>query len=765
MEHKKQWQLPTQLCLSPELIAAAGDAIIAEILFRRGFQSPEAIRQFIDMDSCAPFDFSEHQLIMPLVHRIEQAINRAEKITVYGDYDVDGVTSTAVWVETLCHLGATVSYHVPDRFEEGYGINIAVLQQLAENGTKLIITCDCGISNICEIAVARRLGMDVLVTDHHELPDTLPEVPIFNPKMLPQEHASFALPGVGASYVVAKELLKQFGHELYAEKLLELLALGIIADVVPLTKDNRWYLKQGLPRLLKSPRPGLKALLNLAKINPIYGTEEDIAFQVIPRLNAAGRLDSARLAVELLLCREEVEARELATKLDRLNEMRKVFCERMMRDAVAQISELPETPAALVLYQENWPEGVVGVVAGRLAEQYGRPAFLMTRKENGTITGSARSVAGFNVFQALTTCRDILDKFGGHEGAAGFSLVWENIVVFRERIEQMVSRMAGETENLEALSVDATLSADRINIELYRRIRQLAPFGQENPQPVFLIDGQITVNQVMKEGSLHRRLRVAKNSTEIEGVWWHSASKNVGEQDRVIARVRLNFFRDVAVQLDIQDNVNAEDCLNPRPPHNLQLIDSRGCAREILQMAYPHAIFFGEGPEVLDALSRRELAKADTLVLLTIPPHWEEIRAAVCPQQIVIAWDHESGNGHGKVETTWRYLLGLVKYAARMYQGSITIECAATKLGLTKELILAGLIAMEEAGLLKLTTIDAQRISVELRQTELPNFCKLQGYRRFIKMLGELEAYRSYLRSLPVEKLGEVLQSEECDSA
>jgi single-stranded-DNA-specific exonuclease len=765
MECKKQWQLPIPLHLSPELIAAAGDAVIAEILFRRGYQSPASMRQFMDMELYGPFDFSNHQLVVPLVHRIEQAINRGEQITVYGDYDVDGVTSTAVWVETLCQVGATVNYHVPDRFQEGYGINVAVLQQLAASGTKLIITCDCGISNFSEIALARDLGMDVLVTDHHELPEQLPAVPIFNPKMLPQEHPSYTLPGVGASYLVARELLKNFGQEPYAENLLELLALGIIADVVPLTKDNRWYLKQGLPRLLNSKRPGLKALLAVAKINPVYGTEEDIAFQVIPRLNAAGRLESARSAVELLICREETEARELAAKLDRLNETRKTLCERMMKDAVAQIYELPEPPAALVLYQENWPEGVVGVVAGRLAEQFGKPAFLMTRKENGIITGSARSVAGINVFQTLTACREVLDKFGGHEGAAGFSLGLENIAVFRQQIEQVISGLAGEAGITEALSVDATLPADRINIELYRRIRQLAPFGPDNPQPVFMVDGQITANQVMKDGSLHRRLRVAKNRTEIEGVWWHSASKHVSEQDWVVARVRLNFFRDVTVQLDVQDIVTAEDCLSPRPPHSLQLIDLRGNARDILQKTYPHAVFFGEGPDVQGALTRRELTPADTLVMLTIPPHWEEIRAAVGPQQIVIAWDQQSRNGDKALETTWLYLLGLIKYAVRMYEGCITTERAAAQLGLTGELVLAGMMALEEAGLLKLTAIDTQRVSVEIRQNELPNLCKLQGYRRFIKMLAELEAYRNYLRCLPVEKLSELLQGEDGESA
>lgn len=760
MEQKKQWQKPAQLRLSPELIAAAGDSVVAEILFRRGYQTPEAIRAFIDVDASSPVDFGGHPLVVPLVDRIEQALVRGEHITVYGDYDVDGITSTAVWVDTLRHLGGEVSYHVPDRFEEGYGINVAVLEQLALAGTRLIITCDCGISNINEIAAARQLGLDVLITDHHELPDALPDVPTFNPKMLEPEHPAYWIPGVGASYVVAREVLKRFGKDDFAEELLEFLALGIIADVVPLTKDNRWYLRQGLPRLLKSKRPGLRTLLALAKINPVLGTEEDIAFQVIPRLNAAGRLDSARSAVDLLLCSDEEEARELAAKLDRLNETRKTFCDRMMRDAVAQVYALPEQPLALVLYQENWPEGVIGVVAGRLAEQFEKPVFLMTSKENGLITGSARSVAGMNVFQALSACREVLEKFGGHEGAAGFSLTLDNIDVLRQRLEQVVSSMKGATVAVEALTVDALLPVDRINVELYRRIRQLAPFGPENPQPIFMVDGQITANQLMKEGSLHRRLRVAKHKVEVEGVWWHSAGKKVEAQARVVARLRLNLYRDITIQLDVQDVVADEDCLNPLSFMGLRLVDQRGGRLELLQTTYPNAVFFDEGQELLV-----QQITADTLVLLTIPADWEKVWLAVRPRQIVIAWDQQPREWNQVLETTWQQLLGLIKYAVRVYDGCITLERVATQLNITRDLVLAGIMVLEEAGLIQMNKLDALRVSVNIRQHKLLSLRNLACYQRFTKMLAELEAYRCYLRCLPVEQLAQFLQVEDCRSA
>lgn len=758
METKKKWLIPAPIRIPPELIAAAGDALVGEILYRRGYTTVDRITDFLQKTYTA-CDFSGHELLIPVIGRIEQAVAAQEKITVYGDYDVDGITSTALWIQTLRCLGAQVSYHVPHRFDEGYGVNADVIRALAAAGTRLIITCDCGISNAAEIEEAKSLGIDVLVTDHHELPARLPAVPIFNPKMLPPDHPAFMLPGVGASFIVAKELLRRAGKEALADELLDLLALGIIADVVPLAKDNRWYLKKGLPRLLTSKRPGLKALLGLARIHPLYGTEEDIAFQVIPRLNAAGRLASASLAVELMLTSDQSTADKLAAELNRLNEIRKVLCERMLREAAEQFEKQGDV-VAIILYKEDWHEGVMGIVAGRLAEQFSKPALLMTRKENGLITGSARSGGVINIFQVLLGCADLLVKYGGHEGAAGYALQAENLESFRERVLQTVSETAPVEE--EARIIDASLCPSQVNMDFYHRVREIGPFGAGNPAPVFCLDGELINNQLIKTGSAHRRLRFAKNGRTAEAVWWHSGQTVVDGRERFIAKLRLNLYRDnVSLQLDIQDVIAFTTLSSPQPVTIGQLIDMRGRNGNELQALFPQALFFGEGV-TQNGVSRLELTARDTLVMLTVPPNeaiWAEIIRKVAPRRIVLAWKTGTNEETDMFVHAWQQLRGIIKYALRIYQGVITPQRAAARLGWTGEMVTAGLQALADIGLIQIAPLDDGKLSLSFCHDELLNWRNLRVYRYFTKMYIDMEAYRNYLKILPVNKIKEELEN------
>jgi single-stranded-DNA-specific exonuclease len=767
MEQKRQWKLPEPLRLPPEVITAAGDAVVAEILFRRGYKTADEIRSFLSPDVYKPFSFSEHPLVQVVVERIEQAVINGERITIYGDYDVDGMTSTAVWMETLRCLGATVTYHVPDRFEEGYGMNMAVLQELANTGTNLIITCDCGISNRAEIAAAKSLGMDVVVTDHHELPEQLPEVPIFNPKLLHKEHPAYDLPGVGVSYVVAEMLLQRAGQGEYADALLEFVALGVIADVVSLTRDNRYYVKKGLPNLLSSKRPGIKALLAAAKMNPMHSTEEDIAFQVIPRLNAAGRLDNARLAVELLLAQDEPEARALANQLDRLNETRKLYCDQTMQEAIAKIGDGAVALHAIALYQETWPEGVVGIVAGRLAEQYEKPALLMTRKENGLVTGSARSVSGINIYYALTLCQDLLHKFGGHDGAAGFSLSPENVVDFCQRINDVIAGMMEEREISEPQKIDALLPLERINLDFYRKMRQLAPFGQGNPRPLFLVDeATIASNQLMREGSLHRRLRLTKHGACVEAVWWNSAGIDIGNRDKVIAALRLNVFREVtSMQLDIQDVLDSTAFRCVGNHAHRQIIDCRGQTHREVRKLFPQAVFFAEGVEQVGTVGHAEITPAHVLVFLTIPvtvTKMEDIITAANPQQIVVAWETLPREWSTVVEDTWQNLMGMIKHAVRVCDGEVILTQFASRLDVTDEIVKAGIAVLTEVGLVEASVINQSTIKIKIQSQCFPDLRQLKEYRQFVKMLAELAAFRTYVGDLPEDELALLILNKTC---
>lgn len=763
MKIKRKWQIPKHDRIAPSLIAAAGDPVIAGILYRRGCRTAEEITAFLQHDGYSPCDFAGHPLLLPIIQRVEQALSRGEKITVYGDYDVDGITSTVVWMEALRCLGADAGYYLPDRFEEGYGVHAGSLRNLAASGTRLIITCDCGIANFTEIEEAKAWGLDVVVTDHHELPPKLPAVPVFNPKMLPPEHPAYMLPGVGVSFIAVRELLRRAGKKAFADTLLEMVALGIIADVVPVTKDNRWYLKQGLIHLLGSERPGVKALLEISKIHPLYGTEEDIAFQVIPRLNAAGRLASASLAVDLLLAADRPAAQKKVAELNSLNEARKKLCDQIQQEASAQLGDRADDLAAIALYKQDWHEGVMGIVAGRLAEQYRKPALLMTRKENGLVTGSARSGGPCNIFACLSECQELLLKYGGHEGAAGFSLLEENVGAFIERINTVVGALTEEAADEQPLQVDALLAPEQVTMELYSQIRALGPYGPDHPQPVFLIEGEPIINQPLKLGSPHRRLRFRKNGQTADAIWWHSGA-DPEENGQFLARLRLNIFRDnVNVQLDILDVASGEYqdlCV----PADIGFCDMRGRSEEELQRIFPQALFFGEGSERPMAGSRLALSANKTLVMLTVPCQtavWAELLQTVNPQLVVVAWDMHEPLQERVCEESWRQLMGVVKFSLRAFNGILTPRRVAARLGWTGEMVTCGLLALGEAGLINIQPLDGERMCLSLQRTEIPNLRNLRGYRDFMKMLAEAEAYRSHVRSLPVAEIYKILLGAE----
>ncbi|NLD50317.1 MAG: single-stranded-DNA-specific exonuclease RecJ, partial [Clostridiaceae bacterium] len=423
--------------ISQEIIEAAGsDELLARIFFNRGFKDPETIRQMLDERFYKPTLTSEFPSIDSAVDIISKAIDGNKKICVYGDYDVDGVTSTAILVECLGIFTGEVVYHVPDRFTEGYGMNEEVIRRLHSEGISLIITCDCGISNINEINTAKELGISVILTDHHTIPAQLPKADvILNPKLLEDGHRARNISGCGMAYFLCLALLKSRGMEERAEEGLDLLALSLIADVVSLNGENRYLLKKALPRLFNTKRVGLKKLFDIAGKNGELSTEEDVAFQIAPRINAAGRMESARLPVELLLCKNPDDARRMAEKIDFLNMERKSVQQRIIDEAIQMVETRKKNKTVLVLFGEFWHHGIIGIAAGRICELYKKPAILLSMKEDGcTVVGSARSVEEINIYELIVKCSKRLIKFGGHSQAAGLSLKKEDMEAFTREL-------------------------------------------------------------------------------------------------------------------------------------------------------------------------------------------------------------------------------------------------------------------------------------------------------------------------------------------
>ncbi len=484
--------------------------VTARVLVNRGITTPEEVRRFLrggTGDLHPPFLLKDTDLG---VSRILEAVERGERITVYGDYDVDGVTGTALLYLTLKKLGARVDYYIPSRLEEGYGLHGSALEELAGKGVGLLVTVDCGISAWEEVKYAARLGMDVVVTDHHEAGAILPEAAaVINPKRRECSYPFKGLAGVGVAYKLAQALFVQAGMGGEELGLLDLVALGTVADVVPLLDENRILVAQGLKVMASGRRPGLLALGEKAGLDLARVGSGHLAFVLGPRLNAVGRLGEALKSVSLLTTGDLKQARALAEDLEGKNRRRQELEAQILREAVEIIDREVdlEQNRVLVLASTGWHEGVIGIVASRLVERYYRPVVLVAL-EGEIGKGSARSIPGFDLYQALNQCGYLLERYGGHEGAAGFSIRASNLEVFREKLNRLAFEWLSAGDLVPVTTVDGEVGADDLDIDLARELRGLEPFGLGNPAPVLLCRGLevSTARKVGKNGD-HWKIR------------------------------------------------------------------------------------------------------------------------------------------------------------------------------------------------------------------------------------------------------------------
>jgi single-stranded-DNA-specific exonuclease len=480
------------------------------------------------------------------VKRIFHAIKAGWRIQIYGDYDVDGITGSAILYKVLRLLGAKVRIHIPDRLSEGYGLNARALRRIAESGSKLVITVDCGITSVSEARLARKLGLELIITDHHEMKETLPSARVLvHPRLPGSEYPFGSLCGAGVAFMLAWALaMHECGEKLtpgLREVLLDgvvLTALGVVADVVPLLGENRILVRYGLKRLRTRAPLGLQALCEVAGLaEGIELRASDIAYRLAPRLNAAGRLGEAMLAVELLTTKIPERALDLAQRLDRLNEKR----QELERETVERANDLirrerREDDPALVLASRNWHPGIVGIVAGRLAEQYGRPCLMVTLPRSGErensehsrlAVGSGRSVPGFALHEALGACGKLLVSHGGHAQAAGFRLDPENLHTFRKRFCKCVARSYPEGVPAPGLVLDAEVSLSALTLGLLKDLDRLEPYGAGNRRPMFLASGLRVQGEPRKvgQGERHLSFQVSQGPVTLKAIAWNMADR------------------------------------------------------------------------------------------------------------------------------------------------------------------------------------------------------------------------------------------------
>jgi single-stranded-DNA-specific exonuclease len=483
----------------------------ATVLVRRGLEEPEAARAFLAAEPPRhdPFALGD---MRRAVERIRSAIAAGERICVHGDYDVDGISATAVAVLVLREAGADVEWRLPSRFEEGYGLAAETIEQLAEQGVDLVVTVDCGITAVEEGARARELGLDVVVTDHHRPGETLPDCPVVATR--PSEYPCPELCGTGVVYTLARALLGD-DHPVVAG-VLDLVALATIADVVPLVDENRALAAAGLRTLARTSRPGLKALMRTARVDPAAIDATAVAFRLAPRINAAGRLGRPDLALELLLTDDPATARQLADTLEDLNRERQAVEERILREAVTRVESWPAERRArrgYVLWDDGWHEGVIGIVASRLVERFHRPVVLVARSGEGW-KGSGRSVADFDLHAGLAACASHLGRFGGHRAAAGLSIETECLDAFSEAFGVHADAVLADADLRPTTTIDAIVPAGALTLELAQELDRLAPFGLGNPEPTLLVASVEAAGAGTVGEGKHLRFRVRQQGRD-----------------------------------------------------------------------------------------------------------------------------------------------------------------------------------------------------------------------------------------------------------
>ncbi|MCH5346525.1 MAG: single-stranded-DNA-specific exonuclease RecJ [Muribaculaceae bacterium] len=463
---------------------------VSELLAKRGIESVDQAERFFYPSLADMHD----PFLMPdmdkAVARLNKAMGAKEKIMVYGDYDVDGTTAVALVYKYLQIYYSNIEYYIPTRTEDGYGITINSVEQAAEAGVSLIIILDCGIKAIDEIEYAKTLGIDFIICDHHVPDDRLPEaVAILNPKLEGSPYPCSHLSGCGVGYKFMQAFAMSNGLDTTdLEAMLDLVAVSIAADIVPMVDENRIMTFHGLRRLNTSPNMGLRAIIRICGLSGREITISDVIFKIGPRINASGRMQSGREAVELLVSRDITDAMAKAREIDRYNQDRKELDKRVTDEANAILEargELTSDKKSIVIYNKDWHKGIIGIVASRITELYYKPAVVLTFA-NGVATGSSRSVQGFDVYKAVDASRDLLENFGGHSYAVGLSLKEENIPEFTRRFEQFVADNILPTQLTPQLEIDSTLSFSQITPEFVATLRRFNPFGPGNSKPVFL---------------------------------------------------------------------------------------------------------------------------------------------------------------------------------------------------------------------------------------------------------------------------------------
>ncbi|MCF7885990.1 MAG: single-stranded-DNA-specific exonuclease RecJ [Candidatus Marinimicrobia bacterium] len=503
--------------------------ILAKIFIDRNITTTKEISQFLNPEKQEHFDPYLCKDMDKAVVRIKQAKMNNEKVTIYGDYDVDGATSTSLLYLIFQKIGIECNYYIPDRENEGYGLSKEGIDSIKEEDSSLIITCDCGISAVNEIEYANSQNIDVIITDHHTVGDNVPDAfAIINPKQKNCEYPFPYLAGVGVAFKLAEALSQDFKLAKNSlHDLLDLVAIGTAADIVEMSGENRILVAEGLEQIRDTKNPGIRELLKITGLNNCQTISvSDIVFRISPRLNAAGRMASGSLAVNLLTTKSEVNAHQLATHLEKLNSKRRTIEDKTINDALLQLKSNynPDDDKLFLLYKKNWHKGVLGIVASKLIDKYRRPAIMISVDNDNVGVGSARSIPGFDIYEVLSQCDSYLENFGGHPRAAGLTVNKYNIEELKKDLTEIAEEHITDKMLVPTLEIDSVINFNQINQRTISLLKQLSPFGPANMKPVF-VARNVGVSGIPRiVGKNHLKFRATQNKIVISAIGWKLAN-------------------------------------------------------------------------------------------------------------------------------------------------------------------------------------------------------------------------------------------------
>ena len=760
-----RWLEPEDVQIPPNLLELVdGNELVASVLMRRGITTPDAARGFLDPHYYQAAPPSVLPGVVEAADCLEETLRNGDLIGIWGDFDADGVTSTALLLESLRDLGGRVEFYIPDRFTESHGVHVASLQRLISKGVRVLLTCDTGSTDYEAIAYAWGQGVKVIVTDHHDLGPELPRASAFvNPKLLPEEHPLHELAGVGTAYKLVEELYSRQGQPERASRELDLVALGQVADVSVLQKDVRYLVQRGIEVIRGAERIGLRTLMDVAGIRPGSVTEQQISYGLAPRLNALGRLSEATAAIELFTTTDQARARMIATEMEALNVERQLLCSQVMDAAIAVIERNRDwlNDPVLVVDHPNWPGGIVGIVAGRLAQRYNRPVLIISISNDGMARGSARSVPGVDIREAIAAQRHLLERFGGHPMAAGLSLSAGDIPAFREGLGRTVAEMAGRELPEPTLDISAYIALADISLDLAAHIEKLAPFGAGNP-PVYLATRGVRIigHSIIGQSEKHRRLTIEDDAGQTATVlWWHGAVQDLPEGPFDLAyslhtRDYLD-YPEVQLHWESMRPIEGQTSISVSSAEPaIAVIDHRAAHRPLDRLNDVRTGFTGCSVEVwgegeLDVIPeqgihrRDEVRPADVLVIWTIPPGPQElveVLGAVAPQHLVLF------DRNARLDSAREFLqrlTSLVKYDVTSRGGRCEIGRLAAALGHRNITVRKGIDWLEARGIISVIHDDGDTLMLDRAERRPADYLDAV-YQDLQSLLEETAAYRTF---------------------